>query len=67
VCPWQRAADGGKESAVGGLQPGAGDVAAQHGDLVAQHQDLQVLGGVPAGERGEQLDSVAQREVGEFG
>jgi hypothetical protein len=34
--------------------------------LVAQDEDLQVLGGVAAGQQGEQLDGAAQREVGEF-
>jgi hypothetical protein len=33
---------------------------------VAQDKDLQVLGGVAAGEQGEQLDGAAQRQVGEF-
>jgi len=37
-------------------------VAAQHGELVAQDEDLQVLGGVTAGEQGEQLDGAAQHE-----
>jgi hypothetical protein len=48
------------------LELGTLDLAAEHGELVAQDEDLQVLGGVPAGEQGEQLDGVAQREVGEF-
>jgi hypothetical protein len=33
---------------------------------VAQEEDLQVLAGVVAAELGEQLDRVAQRQVGEF-
>jgi hypothetical protein len=33
---------------------------------VAQDEDLQVLGGVTAGEQGEQLDGAARHEVGEF-
>jgi hypothetical protein len=33
---------------------------------VTQDEDLRVLGGVPAGEQGEQLEGAAQREVGEF-
>jgi hypothetical protein len=37
-------------------------VAAQHGELVAQDEDRQVLGGVTAGEQGEQLDGAAQHE-----
>jgi hypothetical protein len=47
------------------LELGTWDVAAEHGELVAQDEDLQVLGGVAAGEQGEQLDGTAQREVGE--
>jgi hypothetical protein len=35
------------------------------GELVAQDKDLQVLGGVAAGEQGEQLDGAAQGQVGE--
>jgi hypothetical protein len=31
-------------------------LAAQDRELVAQHQDLQILGGVAAGQQGEQLD-----------
>ena len=42
------------------------ELAAQHTKLVTLHQDLQVLGGVAAGEQGEQLDGAAQREVGEL-
>jgi hypothetical protein len=34
---------------------------------VAQDQQLQVFGGVAAGKQGEQLDGVAQHEVGELG
>jgi hypothetical protein len=33
---------------------------------VAQDEDLQVLGGVSAGEQGEQLDGAAQHEIGKF-
>jgi hypothetical protein len=36
------------------------DVAAEHGELVTQDEDLQVLGGVTAGEHGEQLDGATQ-------
>jgi hypothetical protein len=39
---------------------------AQHGELVAEHQDLQILGGVAAGEQGEQLDGAAEGQVGEL-
>jgi hypothetical protein len=55
----------GEQGSVGGLELGTLDLAAEHGELVTQHQDLQVLGGVPAGEQGEQLDGAAQREGGE--
>jgi len=34
-------------------------LAAEHGELVTQDEDLQVLGGVAAGEQGEQLDGAA--------
>ena len=60
------AADRGEQGAVGGLQPRAWNLAAQHAELVAQEEDLQVLAGVVAAELGEQLDRVAQRQVGEF-
>jgi hypothetical protein len=33
---------------------------------MTQDEDFQVLGGVAAGEQGEQLDGTAQREVGEL-
>jgi hypothetical protein len=52
------------------MQP-AEQVAAVHlgsmipGELVAQDEDLQVLGGVAAGEQGEQLDGAAQGQAGE--
>jgi hypothetical protein len=36
----------------------------EHGELVAQDKDLKVLGGVAAGELGEELDGAAQRQVG---
>jgi hypothetical protein len=61
----QHAADRGEQGSVGGLELGMLDLAVEHGELVAQDEDLQVLGGVPAGEQGEQLDGAAQREVGE--
>jgi hypothetical protein len=32
---------------------------------VAQDEDLKLLGGIAAGEEGEQLDGAAQRQVGE--
>jgi hypothetical protein len=48
------------------LELGTLDLAAEHGVLVPQEEDLQVLGGVPAAEQGEQLDEAAQREVGEI-
>jgi hypothetical protein len=62
----EHAADRREQGSVGGLEPGTWDLAAQHGELVAQDKDLQVLGGVAAGEQGEQQDGAAQREVGEF-
>ena len=41
------------------MELGTLDLAAEHGELVKQDKDLQVLGGVPAGEQGEQLDGAA--------
>jgi hypothetical protein len=40
-------------------------LAPQHAKLVAQNEDLQILGGIATGQKGEQLDGVAQRQVGE--
>jgi hypothetical protein len=62
----QDAADGGEQGAVGGLEPESWRLAAQDRELVAQHKDLEILGGVAAGERREQLDAAAQREVGKL-
>jgi len=62
----KHAADRGQQGPVGALEPGSWGLAAEHGELVAQDEDLQVLGGVAAGEQGEQLDGAAQREVGEL-
>ncbi len=59
-------ADRGEQGSVGGLELGTWALAAEHGDLVAQDEDLQVLGGVAAGEQGEELDGAAYGEVGEF-
>jgi hypothetical protein len=64
--PGQDAADGGEQGAVGGLEPESWRLAAQDRELVAQHKDLEILGGVAAGERREQLDAAAQREVGKL-
>ena len=61
----QDAADRGEQGPVGGLELGTLDLAAKHGELVAQDEELQVLGGVAAGEQGEQLDGAAQGQVGE--
>jgi hypothetical protein len=65
--PWKRAADRGEQGAVGWFQPGSWELAAQHGELMAQHQDLQVLGGIAAGELGDELDGAAHGQVGESG
>jgi hypothetical protein len=40
-------------------------LATQDGKLVTQDENLKVLGGVAAGEQGEELHGSAQREVGE--
>jgi hypothetical protein len=66
VGPGQHPADRGEQGPVSGLELGTQDLAAEHGELVTQDKDLQILGGVPAGEQGEQLDGAAQREVGEI-
>jgi hypothetical protein len=60
----ESAADRCELRPIGGLQPGSWSLAAEHGELVAQEQDLEVLGGVTAGELGEELDGAAQRQVG---
>jgi len=36
----------------------------EHGQLMAQDEDLKFLGGVAAGEAGEELDGAAQHQVG---
>jgi hypothetical protein len=46
------------------LELGSWSLAAEDGELVAEDEDLEVLGGVAAGDEGEQLDGAAQREVG---
>jgi hypothetical protein len=48
-----------------GVELGAWSLVAEHGELMAQDEDLEVLGGIAAGEEGEQLDGAAQRQVGE--
>jgi hypothetical protein len=50
---------------VGRLELESCDLAPQHAKLVAQNEDLQILGGIATGQKGEQLDGVAQRQVGE--
>jgi hypothetical protein len=63
----QNAADRGKQRPIGRLERRPWGLAAQHGELVTQHRDLEVLGGVTAGQQGEELDGAAQRQVGELG
>jgi hypothetical protein len=63
--PRQDTADGGEQGPVGGLQPGLWSLAAEHGELMTQDKDLKVLGGIAAGELGEELDGAAQRQVRE--
>jgi hypothetical protein len=62
--PRQRAADRSQQRPIGGLQPGSWNLAAEHGELVTQDKDLKILGGVTAGELGEELDVAAQCQVG---
>jgi hypothetical protein len=58
----QDAADRGEQGPAGGFQRTTWDLAAEQGELV---KDLEVVVGVAAGELGEQLDGVAQGQVGE--
>jgi hypothetical protein len=57
----QDAADGGQQRPVGEFQLGSWSLAAEDRELVAQDQDLKILGGIAAGEQGEQPDGAAQR------
>jgi hypothetical protein len=59
-----RAAEGGEHRPVGGLQLGSWDLAAEHAELMTQDEKFQVLGGIAAGCKHEQLDRAAQRQVG---
>jgi hypothetical protein len=61
----QDAADRGEQGTVGWFQLGSWGLSSEDGELVAQDKDLQVLGGVAAGEQGDQLDGAAQDQVGE--
>jgi hypothetical protein len=65
--PGQDAADGGERRPVGGLELGSWSLAAKHSEPMAQNEDLKILGGIAAGQEGEQLDGAAQRQVGESG
>ena len=62
--PGQDAANGGEQRPVDGLELGSWSLSAEDGELVAQNEDLKILGGIAAGEEGEQLDGLAQRQVG---
>jgi hypothetical protein len=64
--PRQDAADGGEQGAVGEFQLGPWGLATQDGELVTEDEHLKVLGGIAAGEQGEELNGSAQREIGEF-
>ena len=59
----QGAADGGEQGPVGRFELRSWSLAAEHGELMAQDKDLKVLGGIAAGELGEELDGAAQRQV----
>ena len=61
--PRQDTADGGEQGPVGRFELRSWSLAAEHGELVTQDKDLKVLGGVTAGELGEELDGAAQRQV----
>ena len=62
----QGTADRREPGPVGGLERGSWDLTAQDGELVTEDEDLEVLGGSAAGEQHEQLDGVAQCQVGEL-
>jgi hypothetical protein len=53
--PRQDTADGGEQGPVGRLQRRSGSLAVEDGELLAQDKDLKILGGITAGERGEEL------------
>ena len=61
--PRQDTADGGEQGPVGRFELRSWSLAAEHGELVTQDKDLKVLGGVTAGELGEELDGAAQRQI----
>jgi len=63
--PRQDTADGGEQGPVGRFELWSGSLAAEHGELMTQDKDLKVLGGIAAGELGEELDGAAQRQVRE--
>ena len=46
-----------------GSKLGSWSLAAEHGELMAEDKDLKVLGGIAAGQLGEELDGAAQRQV----
>ena len=63
--PRQDTADGGEQGSVGRFELRSWSLAAEHGELMTQDKDLKVLGGIAAGELGEELDGAAQRQVRE--
>jgi hypothetical protein len=60
----QDTADGGEQGPVGRLQRRSGSLAVEDGELLVQDKDLKILGGITAGELGEELYGAAQRQVG---
>jgi hypothetical protein len=62
----QDAADGREQGPVGRLKPGSRRLVAPDDELVAQNEELEIFGGVATGELGEQLNSAAERQVGEL-
>ena len=62
--PRQDTADGGEQGPVGRLQRRSGSLAVEDGELMVQDKDLKILGGITAGELGEELYGAAQRQVG---
>jgi hypothetical protein len=62
--PRQDTADRGEQGPVGRFELRSGSLAVEDGELMAQDKDLKILGGVAAGELGQELYGAAQRQVG---
>jgi hypothetical protein len=60
---WQSPGQGCKHHPVGRFEVGAVYLPAQHRDLVAQYQEFDVFGSAVAGELGQHLQHLAQKQV----